>query len=99
VQVSIWVREWTLERWEETAQVTLKDDLPKLKVLSRQPLDAGAEVGDIDSVEDDSSLQASIILVYFLSLTRDNLENYYCIAYARTPYIQRIRVHPIILSS
>ena len=33
-----------------------------------------------------------------LFLTRDNLENY-SIAYPRTPYIRRIRVHPIIPSS
>ena len=54
LQVSIWVREWALERWEENTQVTLKDDLPKLKALcraDRQRLDAAAENGD---VEDDS---------------------------------------------
>ena len=54
LQVSIWVREWALERWEDSTQVTLKDDLPKLKALcraDRQRLDAAAENGD---VEDDS---------------------------------------------
>jgi len=57
VQVSIWVREWALERWEENMQVSLNDDLPKLKALcraDRQRLDAAAENGDVDGVEDDS---------------------------------------------
>lgn len=57
VQVSIWVREWALERWEESTQVSLKDDLPKLKALchaDRQRLDAVAENGDVNGVEDDS---------------------------------------------
>lgn len=57
MQVSIWVREWALERWEENMQVSLKDDLPKLKALCRadhQHLDAIAENGDANGVEDDS---------------------------------------------
>lgn len=55
--MSIWVREWALERWEESTQVSLKDDLPKLKSLcrdERQRLDAVAENGDVNAVEDDS---------------------------------------------
>ncbi|KAI9568653.1 cyclin-like protein [Boletus coccyginus] len=57
LKVSIWVREWALERWEESTQVSLKDDLPKLKALcraDRQRLDAAGENGDLDGVEDDS---------------------------------------------
>lgn len=57
MQVSIWVREWALERWEESTQVSLQDDLPKLKALcraERQRLDAVPENADADGVEDDS---------------------------------------------
>ncbi|KAF8555822.1 A/B/D/E cyclin [Imleria badia] len=57
LKVSIWVREWALERWEESTQVSLKDDLPKLKSLcrdERQRLDAAAGNGDVNGVEDDS---------------------------------------------
>lgn len=57
VQVSIWVREWALERWEEGTQVSLEDDLPKLKALcraDRERLDAIAENGDANAVEEDS---------------------------------------------
>ncbi|KAH0834896.1 cyclin-like protein [Lanmaoa asiatica] len=57
LKVSIWVREWALERWEESTQVSLQDDLPKLKDLcraDRQHLDAIAENGGVDGVEDDS---------------------------------------------
>lgn len=35
LKVSVWVREWALERWEEGAQVFLAQDLPKLKALNR----------------------------------------------------------------
>ncbi|KIK15440.1 hypothetical protein PISMIDRAFT_16529, partial [Pisolithus microcarpus 441] len=35
LKVSVWVREWALERWEEGSQVTLAQDLPKLKALNR----------------------------------------------------------------
>ena len=45
------MREWARE---ESAQVTLKDDLPKLKALCRQRLDAAAVNGDVDGIEDDS---------------------------------------------
>ena len=51
------MREWALERWDESSQVSLQDDLPKLKALccaERQRLDAIAENGDGDAVEDDS---------------------------------------------
>ncbi|KAG8216530.1 cyclin-like protein [Butyriboletus roseoflavus] len=53
LKVSIWVREWALERWEESTQVSLKDDLLKLRALcqaGRQRL--VAENGD--GIEDDS---------------------------------------------
>ncbi|KAG9311632.1 cyclin-like protein [Chiua virens] len=55
LKVSIWVREWALERWEESTQVSLGDDLGKLKALcraDRQRLDA--EHGNVEGVEDDS---------------------------------------------
>ncbi|KAG6377902.1 hypothetical protein JVT61DRAFT_14691 [Boletus reticuloceps] len=35
LKVSIWVREWALERWEESTRVSLRNDLPKLKALCR----------------------------------------------------------------
>lgn len=35
LKVSVWVREWALERWEEGAQASLAQDLPKLKALNR----------------------------------------------------------------
>ena len=34
--------------------MTLKEDLPKLKALCGQRLDAAAENGDVDGVKDDS---------------------------------------------
>ena len=43
--------------------MTLKDDLPKLKALCRQRLDAAVVNGDVDGVEDDSWLHAAIILI------------------------------------
>ncbi|KAG6369410.1 hypothetical protein JVT61DRAFT_14892 [Boletus reticuloceps] len=56
-QVSICVCKWALERWEESTQVSLKDDLPKLKALCRaesQRLDAMAENDEVDGVLDES---------------------------------------------
>ncbi|KAH7907568.1 cyclin-like protein [Hygrophoropsis aurantiaca] len=35
LKVSIWVREWALERWEESTQVSLLHDLPMLKERNR----------------------------------------------------------------
>ncbi|KAF9226410.1 hypothetical protein BS17DRAFT_729579 [Gyrodon lividus] len=58
LKVSIWIREWALERWEEGMQVSLKDDLPKLKAVNRAErhrLEAAAlENGEVDGGEGDS---------------------------------------------
>ncbi|KAL4073501.1 cyclin-like protein [Scleroderma citrinum] len=35
LKVSVWVREWALERWDEDTQVSLAQDLPKVKALNR----------------------------------------------------------------
>ncbi|KAF8546851.1 hypothetical protein OG21DRAFT_1479616 [Imleria badia] len=54
---NIWVHKWALERWEESTQVSLKDDLPKLKALcwaESQRLDAMAENNEVDGVLDES---------------------------------------------
>ncbi|KIJ61454.1 hypothetical protein HYDPIDRAFT_177035 [Hydnomerulius pinastri MD-312] len=57
LKVSIWVREWALERWTEGTQVSLVDDLPKLKAVNRAErarLEAAAENGELDGEEGDS---------------------------------------------
>ncbi|KAH7882346.1 cyclin-like protein [Phlebopus sp. FC_14] len=49
--VSIWVREWALERWDEGTQVFLLNDLPKLKAVNRverERLEAALENGELD---------------------------------------------------
>ena len=35
VQLSVWVREWALERWAESTQVVLADELPAIKAPIR----------------------------------------------------------------
>ncbi|KAF8126159.1 cyclin-like protein [Boletus edulis] len=52
LKVSIWVREWALERWEESTQVSLKDDLPKLKALCQA--ESQHLNGEVDGVQDES---------------------------------------------
>ncbi|KAF9239265.1 cyclin-like protein [Melanogaster broomeanus] len=51
LKVSILVREWVMERWEEGMQVSLRNDLPKLKAVNRAErlrLEAAFENGEVD---------------------------------------------------
>ncbi|EIW77210.1 hypothetical protein CONPUDRAFT_129457 [Coniophora puteana RWD-64-598 SS2] len=45
MKVSVWVREWALEMWEEGTQVNLREDLPAIKAQNRarQEQEAAAE--------------------------------------------------------
>lgn len=43
-QSSVFVRDWALERWEEGQQVSLRDELPKLKTIIRLAHERGDHV-------------------------------------------------------
>jgi G2/mitotic-specific cyclin 1/2 len=52
--VSILVREWALERWEEGEQVSLLAELPAIRVRNRAERERLAAAG-LDGDEDDNS--------------------------------------------
>ncbi|KAH7926234.1 hypothetical protein BV22DRAFT_368310 [Leucogyrophana mollusca] len=55
LKVSIWVREWALERWEESTQVALLQDLPSLKERNRIERERNeAAEGDVEDQREDS---------------------------------------------
>jgi G2/mitotic-specific cyclin 1/2 len=53
-QVSILVREWALERWEEGEQVSLLAELPAIRARNRAERERLAAAG-LDGDEDDNA--------------------------------------------
>lgn len=54
MQVSILVREWALERWEEGEQVSLLAELPAIRARNRAERERLAAAG-LDGDEDENS--------------------------------------------